>query len=269
MKKLGILLAICMSVMCMFSLACANGGGKDCKNHAWKETSLNNGIMTYTCENCEETKTENKTALYKQTCDNIFAGLPTGANTPSSAIVNESGASAFAIEESLYINASAMDYIQVKGVMAFVKFLSVLTQNASFTYSYSPINESGTAILMYDFDEENNKVYMYWDVESTRGANTMDIFLYMDIDYNYETQELIGFTVNSYQAMGSQEMVMSYVYKDGVLRTLDSTLDLQSVKTEINVFAGQLNAKVSGLIDLQADFTTEYTAMMNIMNPAN
>ena len=244
--------------------------------HVWCEESLNDGIMTYVCDECGDTRTEDKTELYITACQKIVE--TTNALSPTQPTgMKESDyiVSLLSASDDLYVDASAMDYIQVKGVVAFVSMLADMMDNESFsitfapvqfTYSYERFSETGTATLMYRFDEANNKVVMYWDVQSTMSERTTDIFLYIDADYDFETNTVIAFTVQSIQESPYGEMILSYKYENDVLKTLDHNADLTGVTAEINEKAALLAERADEILDLDADFTEEYTIMMDTMN---
>jgi glutamate 5-kinase len=69
--------------------------------------------------------------------------------------------------------------------------------------------------------------------------------------------------------MGSNPMSMfiSYLYENNVLKMLNENVDTTAVKDISNGIKDAFVAKANEIIDLQADFTAEYTTAMNIMNP--
>ena len=256
--------------------------------HTWNDGALDNGIMTYSCTGCSETKTENKTALYKQTFANITTAMQTlapasqptaynpqlGCYAPSYVLTADS--------EELYVAAPETQYIQVKGVAVFVDMLTDMIENPSFritsapvnfTYSYARVNETGSATLMYEIDEKNDKVKMYWNVDSTQGSYTLDIFLYIGVDYNFETGTVIAFEVYTEQtrtASQGQEPIKNlicWIYDNEVLKMPNPNIsDKSYVQNACDQHAAVLSAKASSVIELNADFTTEYTAAMEKMN---
>ncbi len=252
----------------------------DKAEHDWKQTSLNEGVATYTCEVCDKTKNEQKGPLYKAACEKITEkvhALATGSAAPNGLVapLGSPAVAPLAVDSSLYVNASSMDLIQIKGVTAFVDMLADMLDNpdfnitsspVQFTYSYAAHGEQGTAVLMYEFDEENNKVIMYWDVASSAGGRTTDIFLYLNVDYDFAAATVGDFTVHTLQQSGGQEMLLSYLYLDGVLKSADRSADLSSLEAEIESLSAVLAAKADAVIDLEADFSAEYTAMMDKMN---
>ena len=197
------------------------GGDSDCQ-HVWLQVSLNEGIMTYDCEKCGADKTENKTALYKNVsasiADSIYA-LADGKDQGASKF----GAS-ISKEEYVWEDADwSVHGINVKGVVMFVKMLSEMMSNVdfnvtsapvkfTFSYSSSVVTEHGNAILMYTFDEENGKVTMYWLVESTVGGSTTEIFMYIDVDYDFNSNSLVGFAIEESVANEYVNMVFGYKY---------------------------------------------------------
>ena len=270
MKK--ILISIILSLCLIFSfgtIAC--GGSNEC-SHNW-EKSLNNGILTKTCTKCDDVISQNKTAEYKAVCQDIADTVYGLSATPTSTRFN----GAVTYNNSLYKDATAMDYIQVKGVMCFVEMLARLMDNPNFnltdkpvkfTYSYASHGETGEATLMYTFDEENDKVIMYWLVNSTTDNITRSIFLYMNIRYDFAKQELVNFVLDSEQVIGtSMDIFFGYIYQNSVLQVFDSQPNITAFKNGVLARLDELLARNDELIDLQADFTAEYTAMMDKMNP--
>lgn len=277
MKKfVSLLLSACTALSLSATLAACGDSEESKHTHTWNAGTLNNGVMTYTCDSCEETKTENKAALYQKVCTNIVSSVNAlNYVAPTSATERGSKIAPLADQADLYIDARVYDYITVKGVIQFVTMLGDMMDNENFnitsapvkfTASYAARGETFTAVLMYNFDEANDKVVMYWDVESVTGSVTTDIFLYMDVDYAFATDTLEGFTLHSLQSVGSMEMLISSIYADETLKVVDQTADLTSVKATVNGLSAELSAKADLVIDLQADFTAEYTAMMDIMN---
>lgn len=257
-----------MMVALMFCfVGCKNG-----HTHNWDDGHLDNGIMTYTCRECHETKTENKVTLYKETCNEIVETMNNlSSGTQAAALSNKV---VLISNEDVYIDASDYDYIQVKAVAVFVDMLAEFMSNSSFritehpvkfTYSYRQI-EQGTAVLMYEFDEKNNKVTMYWDIASIQGNGTTNIFLYLGVDYNFETNVVEAFEVYTNQSRGGQSNLISWVYENDTLKKLNPSADLSSVQTISDNHAAVLEAKESEIIDLQADFSDEYTTAMDRIN---
>ncbi len=279
MKKTIVSLLLAVSALGMF--ACDKEGGT-AHTHVWEANSLNDGIMTYICTGCEETKEENKTALYKQTCDNIATAMNGLASTPAPTAKQVSKNVFLADGESAYVPAQPQDYIQVKGAAVFVEMLSRFIQNPAFkitsapvkfTYSYARAGEQGYANLMYVFDEEQDKVTMHWDVHSTQGTSQVDIFLYLGVDYDFETNTVVAFEVFTEQTRttidSAYPQLISWLYEEETLQALNrgaGVTAIQAVQAKCDAYKAELTAKLSSVIDLQADFTTEYTAAMDKMN---
>ena len=246
------------------------GGDSSCQ-HVWQEVSLNNGIMTYSCPNCKASKTENKTQLYKNVtaniADTVFA-LADGASSSAS------GYSVSLFSDYTWQDADwSVHGMNVKGVVMFVKMLSQMMDNPDFnitsapvifSYSYPALGETGVATLLYDFDVENDKVTMYWDVNSTSNGITRNIYMYIDVTYDFDTNTLVGFNLSSNQQGNGQSMTFGYSYYDNNLRfTVDS-----SYLEEVNLTRAELNAVKDTAIALKADFSKEYSDMMDSMNPS-
>ena len=70
---------------------------------------------------------------------------------------------------------------------------AITDKAVKFTVSYT------NATLWYSFDRENNKIYMSWDVDSQTNYGNSDIFLYMDIDYNFSDGSLLSFHIKTLQ----------------------------------------------------------------------
>jgi len=271
MKKFLISIILCLCLL--FSFGAISCGGSDECSHNW-EKSLNNGILTKTCSKCDEVITEDKTSQYKAVCqdiaDTVYGLNATPTSTSFGGIVTYNAG-------GIYKDATAMDYIQVKGVICFVEMLASLIDNPNFnltdkpvkfTYSYASHGETGEATLMYSFDEENDKVIMYWLVNSTTDNLTRSIFLYMNIRYDFDNQELVNFSLSSEQVIGtSMDIFFGYRYQNSVLEVTDDTANLTAFKGGVLAELDKLLARNNELIDLQADFTAEYTAMMDKMNP--
>ncbi len=247
------------------------GGDSDCQ-HVWLQVSLNEGIMTYDCEKCGADKTENKTALYKNVsasiADSIYA-LADGKDQGASKF----GAS-ISKEEYVWEDADwSVHGINVKGVVMFVKMLSEMMSNVdfnvtsapvkfTFSYSSSVVTEHGNAILMYTFDEENGKVTMYWLVESTVGGSTTEMFIYIDVDYDFNSNSLVGFAIEESVANEYVNMVFGYKYNANEFKYTED----ENFVNQIQATASVLQAELDNVIDLKADFSKEYSDMMDEMN---
>lgn len=237
--------------------------------HAWDNGVLENGVMTYTCSVCSKTKTENKAALYKTTCEKIYTTI-NGIATPAG---GAKAAKTFAVDDSIYTEASAEEYANVKGVNVFVGMLGdlmandqfvITTKPVAFTYSYEPIKETGSAVLQYVFDETNDKVVMMWNVNSTVNGNTMQMFVYISVDYDFAQSEVKAFTVCN---LADPNMLMCYnVYEEGKLWTLKDAAAVQTVLPAVQAYKEQSQSALKDKIDLQADFTAEYSKAMDAMN---
>ena len=237
------------------------------ESHTYGEGVLQDGGMVYTCTVCSKTKTEDKTALYKSVCENIMAKVNS----------LEAGPTLLSSDTERYVDAQSFDYIQVKGVASFVEWLANMLDNdnftitsapVKFTYSYAAHGESGEATLLYKFDETNNKVTMFWYVQSQAGTRNTDIFLFIDVDYDFDTNTVGSFTLHSEQIMNSsQKMLLSYVYDGQILKALNRNIDLSWFEDIVDAYFAAFEEKFPNIVDLQADFTAEYTAMMNKMNP--
>ncbi len=263
--------------------------------HRWDNGTLDNGIKVYSCLDCTETKEEDKTLLYRQTCANIATKMqnltpPTLTQSVSPLTLNSSAdantttpPSSDEIDESVFLeDAPDQYYIQVKGVAVFVDMLTELINNDSFritsapvcfTYSYERTHENGTAVLMYEFNEQTDTVTMYWDIDSTQGSSTLSIFLYIGVDYDFETQTVNAFRVYtdqtriSTQSQTENKTLNAWVYQDGVLKMPSSNTDaLLYFHHLCDAQAATLATHSDDVIDLEADFTAEYTTAMNKMN---
>ena len=247
-----------------------SGGDSSCQ-HVWEEISLNNGIMTYECSKCQEDKTENVTDFYQSVTNNIantiFGLADGGTETPSRFSV-----SLFSDYTWQDVDWSTAHSMNVKGVVMFVKMLADMMDNPNFnitdapvlfSYSYPAQGETGTALLLYSFDVANDKVVMYWDVQSTVGSNTTNIYIYMDISYDFDTDTLVAFNLASTQSMGGMSMTFGYDYHDENLRYTND----EDYANAVNETKQDLIAVVDKTIDLEADFTEEYSSMMDAMNP--
>lgn len=274
-KLLSLLLASCAFAL----VGCNENGGKDDHVHVWEKGALDNGVITYSCTGCTKTKTENKTELYQTTCNNIATEMntlaPKGAKAAPTSTLSDEEADAF-------MEAPEMMYIQVKGVAVYVEWLALMMQNqdfritaapVSFTCSYNKIGEDVEANLMYTFDEENDKVTMYWDVVSTKINTITDIFLYIDVDYDFENSKVVAFEIYTQQKMMQRDLgsistnLLCWIYEGGVLKVPDpNAADLSFINVKINTLKTTMTEALASVIDLDADFTTEYTTIMDKMN---
>ena len=243
------------------------------------------------CTMCGDVKVDTKTK-YSNACDNIVEEIETieeektSGITPLSFNVNTfSNISELPFKEV----SSSGELSSIKGATSFVKLLANLLKNDDFDLTDKPVHftykwvveqverEVGEATLMYSFDEANNKIKMWWDVDSNSGIS-IAIFLYLEVDYNFETQTMGGFKVYSSQVveMGnppmSQTMNIGFIYDEGKLYCLDMSRALEIAEKVTPIIEGykqELTSQMDKLIDLNADFTNEYTAMMNYMNGIN
>lgn len=234
--------------------------------HAWDNGVLENGVMTYTCSVCSKTKTENKAALYKTVCENIYSAINGVASAGGA-----KEARTFAFDSSSFIEET--NYMNVKGVNVFVGLLGDLMDNddfvvtakpVAFTYSYAPHNETGSAVLQYVFDEANDKVVMMWNVTSTVSSNTNKMFVYINVDYDFSESEVKAFTVSN---LMEPNMLACYnVYENGKLWKPKDEAAQATVLPTIQAYRAQAQEAMADKIDLNADFTAEYTKAMDAMN---
>lgn len=244
------------------------GGDTSCE-HTWETVSLNDGVMTSVCHDCKATKTQDKTELYQYVTKSIFLSIEELASRESS---NKPFSVKGNKDEYVWMDASWENQgMQVKGVVSFVHMLAQMMVNpqfnitnapVKFAYSYAGLNETGKAILMYNFDEKNDKVTMYWDVASNMNGNEMKIFLFLDVDYDFANYALKGFEIQTTQSMGDESICLGFRYND---QEFKMTVD-PNFASQVNATATELQAHYDEIIDLEADFTKEYTEMMDYMN---
>jgi len=194
--------------------------------------------------------------------------------TPTSVVKKVDGFSAL---DDFYIDAPTAYYMNVKGVAVYVKLLAEIVQNekfqitnapVKFNYSYSgAFNETGVAVITYKLDKDNNKVEMTWQVASNQPSGHIDIFLHIDVDYNFTTCTVQSYKFYMENTMPQGTKFMSFLYKDNVLKMLNGDIDTTAVVNASNAIKQEFMQKANQIIDLQADFSAEYTRAMNIMNP--
>ncbi len=268
------IIVVTLSLCFTFLFAC-----KDNHTHSWQESSLDNGIMTYTCVSCNETKTENKATLYKNTCLAI-------CNTITIITTDTQNLNLFSVNNDIHVEANPeYDYIQVKAAGVFVKLLASLIDNNDFRITDKPVaftmtetaytNEQNEVVLSYIFDEKNNKVTMYWNVIASKEPYTTNIFLYLDVDYDFAAEMVTSFEVITYQERYnsftevSATSLINWIYEEGVLYGLNKNLSqtqLQPVYDSLQAKQTILENKLSETINLNADFSTEYTNAMIEIN---
>ncbi len=291
MKRIiSFITVITLSLCFTFLFAC-----KENHTHSWQETSLDNGIMTYTCESCSETKTENKATLYKETClaiCNTITIITTDTQNlnllsmQNLNLLSTQNLSLLSVNNDIHVEANPeYDYIQVKAAGVFVKLLASLIDNNNFRITDKPVaftmsdtaytNEQCDVVLSYIFDEKNNKVTMYWNVISNKAPYTTNIFLYLDVDYDFSTETVTSFEVITYQERYNSNTEVSttnlinWLYEEGILYGLNKNLtqtQLQPVYDSLQQKQTILENKLSETINLNADFSTEYTNAMIEIN---
>ncbi len=268
-----IILSLCFT----FLFAC----NKSKHTHSWQEAGLDNGIMTYTCEGCSETKTENKTSLYKEAC----LAISNTINVITTDTTETLSFKFFSVSSDLHVEANPeYDYIQVRAAGVFVKLLASLIDNNNFRITDKPVaftmtdtaytNEQCDVVLSYVFDEKNNKVTMYWNIISNKASYTTNIFLYLDVYYDFSTETVTSFEVITRQeryinSIKEATTLVNWIYEEEVLYGLNKNLteaQLQPVYDSLQEKQTTLNNKLNETIDLNADFSTEYTNAMIEIN---
>lgn len=184
-------------------------------------------------------------------------------------------ASTFAVAASAepeHSPASEKDLYTVRGVSAYIGLLGDMLNDASFlltdkavqftaSYENGTYREDFSASLAYSFDQNNDKIYMSWDVDSASAYANTKIFLYMDIDYDFTAGSLLGFHIKSVQTAEQSAYYFSYKYYDGALTVWNSAQNDYDA-----YFAAErsaLQAKLPEAIDLNADYSAAYTNAMN------
>lgn len=107
---------------------------------------------------------------------------------------------------------------------------------------------------------------MSWDVDSQSSYGQANIFLYMNIDYDFDGNALLGFHIKSVPQQSGQTVSFSYKYSNAALTVFSSTKNDYDAYFQPEYDA--LQAMISAAIDLQADYTTAYTNAMNLVNSA-
>lgn len=238
--------------------------------------ALSCAFVLTACNNDNPPPSGDGTQFYKQTFENIANSMisTSETTTPTSTVKK---VDAYSSLDGFYIEAPAAYYVNVKGVAVYVKLLAEIVQNekfqitnapVKFTYSYSgAFNETGVAVITYKLDKDNNKVEMTWQVASDQPSGHIDIFLHIDVDYNFTACTVQSYKFYMENTIPYGTMFMSFLYKDGVLKMLNGDIDTTAVVNASNAIKQEFMQKENQIIDLQADFSAEYTRAMNIMNP--
>lgn len=252
----------------------------DCKGatcierSGYSEHSYENDVCV--CGKTNPYSTSAKLDKYSIACNNVANSMygltppqanPTGAKGSISPTLLDSAEPPHTVD-------TLQGYMMIKGVSTYVKLLADMMNNPAFvltdeaiifTASFSSADlsyvETFTAYLTYSFDEENDKIKMTWDVDSVMNGHTMDILMYLDIDYDFETATLTSFHLKSVQTGISFSVKYDGVDVKSVFAH-DSSLDYY--------FAPEreaIDAKKPTAINLNADFSTEYATAMITMNP--
>lgn len=230
------------------------------------------------CSN-NNTLTGNNAARYKTVCENIYTAVNdicvSGLQTAHVAAYNNAkSAKSVSDDSSMYVEGDADDYMNVLGVNMFVGMLGdmlasdkfvVTTKPVAFTHSYAPIGETCSSVLQYDFDETNNKVVMMWDVYSTVNNKTEHMFIYISTDYDFAENEVKAFTVIRLDE--PNDLGCYNVYENEKLWKLKDDAAKQAMIPTVTPLKAQLQEAMKDTVDLKADFTAEYTKVMDAMNP--
>lgn len=219
---------------------------------------------------------------YQTACNNIVTNV-SSISVASPALLSSpsfiKGVRLSNNEEPVHEVATIQGVTMIKGVVTYVKLLGDMMVNPSFQLTDKAVvftasftapsgfnySETFTALLSYDFDEENDKIEMTWDVDSTIGSTVMNIFLYMTIDYDFETGTLTGFHLKSVQP----GIAFSAKYDGETASTffVHGTTELEETAWYFDTEKQALADKEATAINLNADFTAEYTVAMMTMNP--
>jgi hypothetical protein len=217
-----------------------------------------------------------KRSLYIESCNNIANAINAVA-AGNDSMIDTSTLKSVSKLEDLYIEASPDEYIMVKMAAAYVEMLSEMLGNPKFkitdspikfTCSYAPLDSKVDAVLLYKFDEDNNRVVLQWDVEDldTKSNSVTDIILYLGVDYNFVTKKVDSFEVYSRQKYSGESHIVSWRYKNRILSKIDTSKDMTQMENLLDSYEMFLSSKSSETVDLKADFTKEYTNMMNKFN---
>ena len=247
-------------------------------SHDWISGELDNGFRYYTCNSCAMTKRVYKKWLYRWSCNNIAKSMYGLSPRSTTAKTDITDITAVSVDPTIYIEADESDYSHVYEAALYVELLSALIGNSdfevtsspvSFTFSYLPLGYQCNVTLMYDFDEENNKVTMYWDVFEfdTDSQSESKIFLYLSVNYDFDSRKVRAFEVYSLHDYTDKCKPVGWRYEDNKLLVLDSNADVSSFKEKTYSLIEELNSYSQQLVKLDADFTDEYTKMMNKLNP--
>ena len=217
-------------------------------------------------------KSQSSAVRYQSVCNNIAASIA-AFTPPATAALAATGGS-----EPVFTPAIAGQYMTVKGMATFIKLLGDMMVNPQFnpvdnavamTASYTAPNglysETFSACVLYSFDEENNRITMTWDVEQSSGNNENDIFFYMDISYDFATDTLLGFDLQSSQP----GIAFWFKYAEGAL-SVWFPHDSAGINTMLTQYLAPHMQNVDtkrGQLSTAFDYTAEYTVAMNTMNP--
>lgn len=250
--------------------------------------------FTVSCDNGNGTtpgeNSGNKRELYQKTCDNIARTMKELAADTSAATPAQLARAAARASEEDYVVAVGGQREQIKAVAVFIDFVASMMQNQKFTVTDLPVKftcdydwgnnrtQKNEVTLMYSFDEAGDRVEMHWNVNTREVSGTTstesspkNIFLYIGVDYDFANAAVVAFDVFVESAENNATETSHYIYKDDILKVLDtgSATDTSSVAAALEGHKSALTSKESSAIDLGADFTTEYTAAMDAMNPTN
>ena len=275
--------SVCSKHVCDFKSEWTNDDTHhwhDCKGatclerSGYSEHSFENGVCV--CGKTDSSSTVAKLDRYSTACNTVANGMKNLTPAQPSS-TNASGViypTLLNSNEPIHNVDTFQGYIMIKGVSTYVKLLADMMNNPAFvltdeaiifTASFSSADltyvETFTAYLTYSFDEENDKIKMTWDVDSVINGQSMNILMYLDIDYDFETGNLSSFQIKSIQS----GMAFSVKY-DGIdvrsFFTYDSSYDYYFAPEQ-----EAIDAKKPTAINLNADFSTEYTTAMLTMNP--
>lgn len=252
----------------------------DCKGatclerSGYSEHSFENGVCV--CGKTDSSSTIAKLDRYSTACNNVANSMKNMSPAQPSA-TSASGIicpTLLSTNEPPHNVDTFQGYMMIKGVSTYVKLLADMMNNPAFvltdeaiifTASFSSADlsyvETFTAYLAYSFDEENDKIKMTWDVDSVNNGHSMDILMYLDIDYDFETATLTSFHLKSVQTGISFSVKYDGVDVKSVFAH-DSSLDYYFAPIQ-----EAIDAKKPTAINLNADFSTEYATAMITMNP--
>lgn len=171
------------------------------------------------------------------------------------------------------------DFSTVRSTGAFVYFLKEIYKNdkfrlsedpVTFTCSYANWDQECTVTMLSTYDKELGAITGEMFVKETyRGQSIPDGYINVKVEYDFDNETLLGFTLAVCDWEGGDSAYYTYdKYTDGRLYSLssDKDEDRENAILEMESSKAGYAEKMKNAKTLKTDFTEEYTRSMSLVD---